>query len=84
MMISFQNKSLRCRTMEVTPGRLKPGDLIQLPTGLLQIETVQTGCPFWENSRKSFTNVLARTESNLPIELPRNLPAHVRILRPKR
>lgn len=83
MKIAFRDEILNCKQMVTTPGRIHPGDLMELPEGLLIVETVQPGCPIWESNREFFCAVLVQTESGTKIPI-RNLPSSVAILRPKK
>jgi hypothetical protein len=84
MNITFANESLNCRSIETYPSRLKIGDILPGPDGvLLKVLTVQPGCPMWESNRKTFVQLLLETEDHemIPLRGPEN---KVEAYRPKR
>lgn len=83
MTITFGKVKFECRQVHTYPSRLRIGDMIVGPKGiLLRVITVQPGCPCWESNRKTFTAVLLETEDHTVIPIrPEN---KVTALRPRK
>lgn len=56
MIIKFGNKSINVTRRNLLGSNVRPGDFIKLRGDILRVETVQTGCPYIENTHKVFTS----------------------------
>lgn len=84
MNVKFGDKTMNVRSKMVMPTRFKLNDLLVGPNGtLLQVVTVQTGCPIWESNRR--TKCVIVLKSALGTLIPTdNLAGHYQVLRPVR
>lgn len=81
MQITFEGQKLDVRSLDVKPGRLRIGDILLGPNGmLLKTVTVQKGCPVWESNVRTENHYIFETEDHQLIPV-RKLSESVHIFR---
>lgn len=81
MNVLFGNKSIECKHLFLSAGRVKVGDLIYLENGLNKVKTVQPACPHIENLSQYFCNILCEAPNGARLQVR---PANkVEVFRPR-
>ncbi len=82
--ILFAGNILKCRNVKTYPSRFRLGDILVGPNGtLLKVVTVQSGCPVWEDSRKTKTAVVFELQDRTIVPVP-EMHGQYNVLRPKK
>lgn len=83
MNILFGSKSFDARHIVIDASRARVGDVISLGGVLLQVETIQKGCPMLEDLSHTFTSWVLTDETNVK-HYSRALFGTLEVFRPTR